>query len=81
MNLVPFVRYSDIVTQSGLSSGSVKLDDGSTNKDFLTVGLAYFLNPNFVVKADYRWNLNGSSATATSGANQDYFQLGAGVFF
>ena len=81
MDLVPFVRYSDIVTQSGLSSGSVKLDDGSTNKDFLTVGLAYFLNPNFVVKADYRWNLNGSSATATSGANQDYFQLGAGVFF
>lgn len=81
MELVPFIRYSDIVTQSGLSSGSVKLDNGTTNKDFLTVGLAYFLNPNFVVKADYRKNLNGSGDTETSGTNQDYFQLGAGVFF
>src|SRR5687767_452028 len=48
MDLVPFVRYSDIVTQTRLLPGSVKRDDGSTNKDFLTLGLAYFLNANFV---------------------------------
>lgn len=80
MDLVPFVRYSQIVTQSGLPSAS-ELDNGTTNKDFITAGLAYFLNHNFVVKADYRRNLEGSAATENSGANQDYFQIGAGVFF
>jgi hypothetical protein len=81
MDLVPFIRYSDIVTQTRLPDGSQKTIDGSTNKDFLTVGLAYFLNANFVLKADYRFNLNGSMAVENSSANQDYFQIGAGVFF
>ncbi|MBM3833583.1 MAG: SlyX family protein [Verrucomicrobia bacterium] len=81
MDLVPFVRYSEIVTQSGLSAGGTELDDGATNKEFLTIGLAYFLNSNFVLKADWRRNLNGSAATEGSAANQDYFQIGAGVFF
>lgn len=81
MDLVPFVRYSEIVTQTRLLSGSQEVDNGTTNKDFLTFGLAYFLNANFVLKADYRRNLNGSDATETSGTNQDYFQIGAGVFF
>jgi hypothetical protein len=81
MDLVPFVRYTDIVTQTRLNPGSVKNDNGSTNKDFLTVGMAYFLNQNFVLKADYRFNLNGSEAVEKSAANQDYFQIGMGVFF
>ncbi|HYE30483.1 MAG TPA: hypothetical protein VEH27_03580 [Methylomirabilota bacterium] len=81
MDLVPFVRYSQITTQSGLMPGSVEIDDGTANKDFLTIGLAYFLNSNFVVKGDYRKNLNGSTVTERRGSDQDYFQLGAGVFF
>jgi hypothetical protein len=81
MDLVPFVRYSEIVTQNQLLDGSEERDDGSTNKEFLTAGLAYFLNANFVLKADYRWNIAGKNAVQRSGANQDYFQIGAGVFF
>lgn len=81
MDLVPFVRYTDIVTQTRLPAGSQKQDNGSANKDFLTVGVSYFLNANFVLKADYRFNLNGSRAVEGDAANQDYFQIGAGVFF
>jgi hypothetical protein len=81
MDLVPFVRYSEIVTQSGLLGGSVRREDGLTNKEFLTAGVAWFLNPHFVLKADWRRNLRGANATKTSGANQDYFQIGAGMFF
>ena len=81
MDLVPFVRYSDITTQTRMLSGSGKRDDGSTNKEFLTAGLAYFLNANFVLKADYRWNITGKNTVERSGTNQDYFQIGAGVFF
>jgi hypothetical protein len=81
MDLVPFVRYSSIRTQSELLPGSAELDNGTANRDFLTLGLAYFLNPNFVVKADYRLNLDDSAATATSAASQDYVQLGVGVAF
>ncbi|MEW6161443.1 MAG: hypothetical protein AB1813_28775, partial [Verrucomicrobiota bacterium] len=61
MDLVPFVRYTEIVTQTEMLPGSTALDNGTTNKDFLTAGLAYFLNRNFVVKADWRRNLNGST--------------------
>lgn len=81
MDLVPFVRYSEIRTQSRLLDGSVERGDGSANKEFLTAGLAYFLNANFVLKADYRWNIAGENTVERSGANQDYFQIGAGVFF
>ncbi len=81
MDLVPFVRYSDIVTQSQLPAGSVKLEDGTANKDFLTAGVAWFLNPNFLVKADWRKNLQSSARSATKEASQDYFQLGVGMFF
>jgi hypothetical protein len=81
MDLVPFVRYSSIRTQSELLPGSAELDNGTANRDFLTFGLAYFLNPNFVVKADYRLNLDDSAATATSAASQDYLQLGVGIAF
>lgn len=80
MDFVPFVRFSQIVLQDDLPSGN-ELDNGTTNRDFLTAGFAYFLNRNFVVKADYRHNFDGSPATETSGASQDYFQIGAGVFF
>lgn len=81
MDLVPFIRYSQIVTQSGLSGLSRELDDGNANKDFLTVGVSYFLNEHFVVKGDWRRNLNGSSASELSTASQDYFQIGVGMFF
>ena len=80
MDVVPFIRYSDIVTQSQLPSGN-KLDNGTTNKRFLTVGAAWFLNPNVVLKADYRHNLDSSDATELQAANQDYLQLGVGMFF
>ncbi|MEK7676927.1 MAG: hypothetical protein AAB676_13925 [Verrucomicrobiota bacterium] len=81
MDLVPFIRYTDIVTQSGVPVGSTSLDNGTANKDFFTAGVSYFLNQNFVLKADWRRNLNGSTATKASAANQDYFQIGAGMFF
>jgi len=81
MDLVPFVRFTQIVTQSGLLPGSTKLDNGTTNRDFVTAGLAYFLNQSFVVKADWRHNLDKSSATEKSATNQDYFQIGAGMAF
>ncbi len=81
MDFVPFVRYSSIVTQSEMLPGSGKLNNGTANRDFLTVGAAYFLNPNFVIKADYRMNLDDTAATATSAASQDYVQLGVGMAF
>ncbi len=81
MDFVPFVRYSDIVTQSRLPAGSTKLGNGTVNKDFITAGFSWFLNPNFVLKADWRRNLHGSVATENSDASQDYVQIGAGVFF
>lgn len=81
MDLVPFVRYSQIVTQSDLPAGRNYNNTGAANRDFLTLGVAYFLNANFVVKADYRRNLDGTKATERSDSSQDYFQLGAGVFF
>ena len=81
MDVVPFVRYSQIRTQSDLLDGSGYRDDGTANREFLTFGLAYYLNQNFVMKADYRHNLDGTSVSATSGGSQDYFQLGMGVAF
>lgn len=81
MDFVPFVRYSSIVTQSDLLPGSGRLNNGTANRDFLTVGAAYFLNANFVIKADYRMNLDDTAATATSAASQDYMQLGVGMAF
>lgn len=81
MDLVPFVRYSQIRTQSDLQPGRSYQGNGTANRDFLTLGLAYFLSPSFVVKADYRENLDGTEASAYSGSSQDYFQLGMGVFF
>jgi hypothetical protein len=80
MDFVPFFRYSQLVTQRGLAGGT-KLTDGTANRDFLTFGAAWFLNEHFVVKGDYRINLDGSAASATSSASQDYFQLGVGMFF
>ena len=81
MDLVPFVRYTEIRTQTQLLDGGVEREDGATNKEFLTFGLSYFLNANFVLKADYRWNIAGENTVERSGTNQDYFQIGAGVFF
>jgi hypothetical protein len=80
MDFVPFIRYSRIVTQTGLASGT-ELTDGTANRDFLTFGAAWLLNEHFVVKGDYRINLDGSATSATSSASQDYFQLGVGMFF
>lgn len=81
MDVVPFVRYSQIRTQADMLDGSAYRDDGTANREFLTFGLAYFLNQNFVVKADYRHNLDGTDVSALNGGSQDYFQLGAGVAF
>src|SRR5688500_2399107 len=44
MDFVPFVRYSQIRTQSDLLDGSGYRDDGTANREFLTFGLAYYLN-------------------------------------
>jgi len=80
MDFVPFLRFSQIVPQSGLSSAST-LTDGTANRDFLTFGASWFLNEHFVLKGDYRMNLDSSSTSATSAASQDYFQMGVGMFF
>ena len=81
MDIVPFVRYSQIVTQAGLPAGATKNTDGKSNKEFLTTGVAWFLNQNVVVKADYRHNFSGSPTSSTDGASQDYFQIGVGISF
>ena len=81
MDFVPFVRYSSIRTQTGLLAGSAKLDNGTANRDFLTVGSAWLQTPRFVIKADWRRNLDDSAATATSAASQDYVQMGVGLAF
>lgn len=70
MDLVPFARYTQIETQSGLAPGT---PTGGFGRKFLTAGASWFLNPNFVLKADWRRNL-------ATGDN-DYYQVGAGVFF
>lgn len=80
MDFVPFLRFSQIVPQTGLSSVSM-LTDGTANRDFLTFGASWFLNEHFVLKGDYRMNLDSSSTSATSAASQDYFQMGVGMFF
>jgi hypothetical protein len=81
MDFVPFVRYSQIRTQSGLQPGSAELTNGTANRDFVTFGAAWFLTPRFVVKGDWRRNLNHSSVTRTSAASQNYFQMGVGMAF
>ena len=81
MDFVPFVRYSSIRTQTGLLAGSTELDNGTANRDFVTVGASWFLTPRFVIKADWRRNLDDSAATATSAASQDYVQMGVGMAF
>lgn len=81
MDFVPFIRYSQIATQVDMASGSTQNDDGKSNKEFLTAGVAWFLNQNVVVKADYRHNFNGSSSSASDGSSQDYFQIGVGISF
>ena len=81
MDLVPFVRFSQIVAQSEMDSGTSEVDDGTQNKDFITAGLSYFLNPNFVIKADWRHNLDSSTAAEGDSAAQDYFQFGTGIAF
>lgn len=81
MDLVPFIRYSQIVTQSGLFGASTELNNGTANRDFLTIGLSYFLDEHFVIEGDWRKNLDGTAASAASAASQDYFQLGVGMFF
>lgn len=80
-DIVPFVRYSSIVTQTGLATPGVEEDNGRANKDFVTTGVAWFLNSNFVLKFDWRHNLNGSTASKTDANAQDYFQIGAGLSF
>jgi hypothetical protein len=80
MDLVPFVRFSRIVTQSGLATGS-GLANGTANRDFLTFGLSWFLNENFVVKGDWRRNLDDSATSELAASSQDYFQFGVGMFF
>ncbi len=70
MDLVPFLRYSHIKTQEGLSPGTPV---GAFGKKYLTTGVSWFLNQNFVVKGDFRRNV------ATS--NNDYYQVGVGMFF
>ena len=81
MDFVPFVRYSSITTQTGLLAGSGELNNGTANRDFVTVGAAWFLTPRFVIKADWRRNLDDSAATAASTSSQDYVQMGVGVAF
>jgi hypothetical protein len=80
MDLVPFIRFSQIVTQTGLASGTT-IDNGTANRDFITAGVSWFLNEHFVVKGDWRHNLDESTVSEASAASQDYFQLGVGMFF
>jgi hypothetical protein len=80
MDLVPFVRFSQIMTQSDLPTGTA-LDNGTANRDFITAGLAWYLSPRFVVKGDWRHNLNESDESGNSAPSQDYFQMGVGMAF
>jgi hypothetical protein len=81
MDFVPFIRFTDIRTQTGLPAGSVLVTNGTQNKQYLTFGAAYFLNRNFVLKADYRRNLDATATSNVSADDQNYFQIGAGLAF
>lgn len=70
MDLVPFARYTHIDTQDGMPDGF--LDTGNKEK-YLTMGAAWFLNPNVVLKGDMRRRVDRG--------DNDQYQVAVGVFF
>lgn len=71
MDLVPFVRYTNLDFYEGGLEGQAT--GGIRDEQYLTLGAAYFLNPNVVFKADMRRQLH-------LGDNQQY-QIAIGMFF
>ena len=51
-DLVAFVRLEEYDTQNELAAGSA--DVAGTDRQETTLGLGYWLTPNFVIKADYQ---------------------------
>ncbi|MGB1038074.1 MAG: hypothetical protein ACPGYY_05455, partial [Bacteroidia bacterium] len=58
--LVPFVRYSNYNTHQATNAALVA--NPSYQKEIITTGLTYFLNDNFVAKADYQQGVDGNDA-------------------
>jgi len=70
LELVPFVRYEELDTQSEVPSGYVK---SAANADRITTaGAAFYPHPQVVVKADYQWHRDD----ARTGTNQWNAALG-----
>lgn len=58
--LVPFVRYSNYNTHQATNAALVA--NPTYQKEIITTGLTYFLNDNFVAKADYQQGVDGNDA-------------------
>ncbi|MDA3923933.1 MAG: hypothetical protein PF904_04450 [Kiritimatiellae bacterium] len=64
-DLIPFIRYDDYDTQYSMPGGVEKNPDGDRSE--VTVGLNAPLTPQFVLKADYRFNDAGDSLNFGAG--------------
>jgi len=69
-----FVRYEEYDTQNEMPSGIAK--DRTKDVDEVTVGVNFYLTPNFVIKADYQ-----ISDDASGSDRDDLFNLGLGWMF
>jgi hypothetical protein len=69
-----FVRYEEYDTQHKMPSGIVK--DKTKDVEEITVGVNFYLTPNFVIKADYQ-----ISDDASGSDRDDLFNLGIGWMF
>jgi hypothetical protein len=70
---VVFLRYDDINTQDDMPSGVAR--DPAGDRDEWTVGLGWYLTPNFVLKADYQMR------DSAAGERDDRVNLGVGWSF
>ncbi len=71
---VVFVRYEEYDTQYKMPSGVAT--DKSKDKDEVTLGINFYLTPNFVLKADYQF-LDDASGSG----RHNLFNFGIGWTF
>jgi phosphate-selective porin len=71
--LVPFIRYSNYDTHHKVSTNQIR--NLNYNNEVITTGISCFLNPNFVVKADYQKQKNGKNIASNT------FNAGVGYWF
>jgi hypothetical protein len=62
LELVPYVRYEALDTQSDVPAGYIK--NAATSRQITTAGVAFYPHPQVVTKADYQW-LRNDAKTGT----------------